>query len=79
MLENLYITTVKILAINRSTKCLKAESTTKTTYKHYNLSHASFTRSLRNNLFLTVSSEKLDWEHLFRNRFGRNMKGNRNC
>ena len=35
--------------------------------------------SNRNNLFLTVSSEKLDWEHLFCNRFGRNMKGNRNC
>ena len=35
--------------------------------------------SNRNNSFLTVSSEKLDWEHLFRNRFGRNMKGNRNC
>ena len=45
--RNLYITTVKILAINRSTKWLKAESKTKTIYKHYTLSHVSFKRSLK--------------------------------
>ena len=45
--RNLYITTVKILAINRSTKWLKAESKTKTIYKHYTLSHVNFKRSLK--------------------------------
>ena len=33
--SNLYITTVKILTINRSTKWLKAESKTKAIYKIY--------------------------------------------
>ena len=45
--RNLYMTTVKILAINRSTKWLKAESKTKTIYKHSTLSHVSFKRSLK--------------------------------
>ena len=44
--RNLYITTVKILAINRSTKWLKAESKTKTIYKHYTLAHV-IKRSLK--------------------------------
>ena len=48
--SNLYITTVKILTINRSTKWLKAESKTKAIYKiykHYTLSHVTFKRLLR--------------------------------
>ena len=48
--SNLYITTVKILTINRSTKWLKAESKTKAIYKiykHYTLSHVSFKRWLK--------------------------------
>ena len=47
MLETYTFFTVKILAINRSTKCLKAESKTKTIYKHYTLSHVSFKKSLK--------------------------------
>ena len=44
--RNLYITTVKILAINRSSKWLKAESKTTTIYKHYTLGHV-IKRSLK--------------------------------
>ena len=33
--SNLYITTVKVLTINRSTKWLKTESKTKAIYKIY--------------------------------------------
>ena len=48
--SNLYITTVKILTINRSTQWLKAESKTKAIYriyKLYTLSHVNFKRSLK--------------------------------
>ena len=45
--SNQYITTVKILAINRSAKWLKAESKTKAIYKHYTLRHVSLKRSLK--------------------------------
>ena len=46
---NLYITTINILTINRSTKWRKAESKPKTIYgiyKPYTSSHVSFKRSL---------------------------------
>ena len=48
--SNLYITTIKILTINRSTKWLKAESKTTTVYriyKPYTLSYVSLKRSLK--------------------------------
>ena len=48
--SNLYITTIKILTINRSTKWLKTESKTKAIYriyKPYTFSRVSFKRSLK--------------------------------